>query len=141
VLDPIEAVSERTEYGTPIRQVKKRARRQTPASYMSQEVDLHKTPLLFFPPGKEMLFLGIYFLTLPYLVGLIFVFFYIAKGKPDVFLSLDIHSSFLMVWALGYEILASLILLIIFKNAVTYTIRASKAPKKAETKKRPRRRY
>ena len=108
---------------------------------MNQEVDLQKTPILFFPPGKEMLFLGIYFITLPYLAGLIFAFFYIAKSNPETFLNLGIQSSFIMLWAIGYEILAAIILMIIFKNAIMYTIRVSKGSKKAETGQRRRRRY
>jgi hypothetical protein len=140
-MDPIEATSLKTSnYTSPIRQVKPRKRRRN-SSYFNQEVDLQKTPILFFPPGKEMLFLGIYFVTLPYLVGLIFAFFYIAKSDPETFLNLGIQSSFIMLWAIGYEVLAVLILTIIFKNAVMYTIRMSKGGKKAEVKQRARRRY
>ena len=62
-MDPIEEIGSSIDYGKP---VKKRAFKHKSRSnnYMQQEVDLKKTPFLFFPPGKEMLFLGIYFVTM-----------------------------------------------------------------------------
>jgi hypothetical protein len=58
------------------------------ASFTKQKVSFDDTPL-FFPEGFEKLFLAIYFVTLPYVAGLLFLFFYVAEGKTDLFLSLN----------------------------------------------------
>jgi hypothetical protein len=88
--------------------------------FSQQEVDLSKTPL-FFPEGYEQLFLGIYFISLPYICGLMFQFFYISNAKVELFLALDNHASFLLTWAIGYEIIATIILLFIIKMAIDFT--------------------
>jgi len=80
---------------------------------------LAETPL-FFPAGLEYLFLLIYIVTLPYIFGLLFLFLYVVELKVDLFISLLNKSSFFAIWAIGYEILAAIILLLIFKSAITY---------------------
>mgnify|MGYP000455822840 CR=1 FL=1 len=47
---------------------------QSPKKFTQKEVNLAETPL-FFPEGYEKIFLAIYFVTLPYLAGLSFLFF------------------------------------------------------------------
>jgi len=89
-------------------------------SFAKQEVKLQDTPL-FFPEGFENIFLAIYFVSLPYVLGLLFLFFYIADGKFDVFVSVNKESPFIMTWAMGYEILATLIILWIVKSAISFT--------------------
>ena len=90
------------------------------SSFTKQEVSLQDTPL-FFPAGLEKIFLAIYFISLPYTLGLLFLFFYIAEGKFEVFLAVNQDSPFLMTWAIGYEILATLIILWIIKSAISFT--------------------
>jgi hypothetical protein len=89
-------------------------------SFSKQEVHLNDTPL-FFPEGFEKIFLAIYFISLPYILGLLFLFFYIAESKFEVFLAVNQDSPFLMTWAIGYEILATLIILWIIKSAISFT--------------------
>ena len=89
-------------------------------SFTKQEVKLQDTPL-FFPEGFEKLFLAIYFVSLPYILGLLFLFFYIAEGKFEVFVSVNKESPFIMTWAIGYEMLATLIILWIIKSAIAFT--------------------
>jgi hypothetical protein len=123
-MDPIEEIGSSIDYGKP---VKKRTykHKSKNMNYMQQDVDLKKTPFLFFPPGKEMLFLAIYFVTLPYIVGLIFLFFYVSEGKASTFGAVSVDSNFFLVWTIGYEILAALIILLIVKNAIMFSIRNS----------------
>jgi len=132
-MDPIEAVGKNINYGTPVKRKRKHVNR---SSFAQQEVDLQKTPFLFFPPGKEMLFLGIYFVTLPYIVGLIFLFFYISDGSASVFGNVSTDSNFFLVWIIGYELLAVFILVMIVKSAIMFTIRNSQQPAR-----RPRKKY
>ena len=105
--------------GHPIKQAK---------SFGQKEVDLAETPL-FFPQGFEKIFLGIYFIVLPYITGLLFLFFYIAEGKTEMFLSLNDDSSFILTWAIGYEIIATLAILYIIKSAISFSMENHKKGK------------
>ncbi len=88
--------------------------------FLQQEVNLKSTPL-YFPEGFEKIFLAIYFILLPYITGLLFLFFFISKGKYEVFLSLNQDYFFILTWAIGYEILAIFILLYIIKSAFSFS--------------------
>ncbi len=94
--------------------------------FSQQEVNLSNTPL-FFPEGFEKIFLAIYFISLPYIAGLLFLFFYVAEGKAELFSSLNEESSFILTWLIGYEVIASLILLYIFKMAIVFTNESRKS--------------
>ncbi|MBD3791083.1 MAG: hypothetical protein IE918_02870 [Campylobacterales bacterium] len=98
-------------------------------SFGKQEIRYEDTPL-FFPPGLEKLFLLIYCVSLPYIAGLLFLFIYVAKSEYETFLTLVQESSFFMTWAIGYEILAVLILLYIVKMAITFSIQNKPGAKK-----------
>ena len=97
----------------------KRETFKRPDKFGQQEVDLAKTPL-FFPEGFEKIFLGMYFIILPYIAGLLFLFFYVADAKVNLFLSLNDESSFILTWTIGYEIIAAIILLSIMKMAIGF---------------------
>jgi hypothetical protein len=138
-MDPIEEVAKSIDYSNkPIKRIKKKTNTTINASsYGQQPVNLQKTPFLFFPPGKEMLFLGIYFAVLPYITGLLFVFFYIADGKAATFGSITISSdaNFFLVWTIGYEILAGITLLFIAKSAIMFSLKKSKEDRRRSVKK------
>ena len=86
----------------------------------NKEIRLQETPL-FFPAGFEKIFLAVYFVSLPYILGLIFLFFYIAEGDFDIFVAVNKDSPFLMTWAIGYEMLALMIILWIIKSTIAFT--------------------
>lgn len=90
-----------------------------PTNFTQQNVDLAQTPL-FFPEGFEQIFIFIYFISLPYIAGLFFLFIYVAEGSIDLFLSLNDNHSFILTWAIGYQIIATLILLYILKMAISF---------------------
>ena len=83
-------------------------------SFSKQKIDMEQAPF-FFPPGYENIFLAVYFLTLPYLMGILFLFFYIAKANGELFLSIYERSSYLFTWAIGYEVLAAMFFIFIIK--------------------------
>jgi hypothetical protein len=87
--------------------------------FTRKKVTFDDTPL-FFPEGFEKIFLAIYFVSLPYIAGLLFLFFYVSNGKVEVFSSLNQESSFILTWIVGYELLAVLILLYIAKSAISF---------------------
>ncbi|WP_345987586.1 hypothetical protein WCX18_10520 [Sulfurimonas sp. HSL1-2] len=104
-----------------------------PQPFSQQQVDLAKVfPL---PEGYERLFLGLYFIIIPYVVGLLFLFIFIAKGNFNSFLALDL-AMFAAVWAIGYEICASVALSIIFYMMIKYnrTHKSVVRTKKRKTK-------
>ena len=88
------------------------------AEFMS--ADVHDSELGIIPEGYG----GISYLTFlifgPWLAGTLFMFFYVAGGDTETFKSLD--NSTMLTWVIGYEILAALILLLIFKKLVVYML-------------------
>ena len=88
------------------------------AEFMS--ADVHDSELGIIPEGYG----GISYLTFlsfaPWLAGTMFMFFYVAGGNMETFNGLE--NSTLLTWVIGYEVLAALILLLIFKKLVVYIL-------------------
>jgi len=93
--------------------------------FSQKDVELSETPL-FFPEGFEKIFLVIYMISLPYIIGLIFLFFVVAEANVERFLAVTGNSPFFLTWAIGYEILAGLIILWIIKMALGFAHESSK---------------
>ena len=72
--------------------------------------------LLLFPENYEKIFGGIYLVLLPYILGTLFLFFYIADASIDTISTLDKNFSYLLNWYIGYEVLAMCMLLLIIKS-------------------------
>ena len=72
---------------------------------------------IFLPEGMEETFIFIYIVFLPYFTGLLFMFFYVSKGKFDIFKEIWKDHSYILTWCVGYEIVAIFLLLYIFKLA------------------------
>lgn len=96
---------------------------QVMPSFASQKVDF--SDHLFVVEGYEGIFYTLYFLSIPYITGAIFLFFFVAGGNYDNFMLLDMNA-FLIVWLIGYEIVATLILIAIFISFLKY----DRTPKK-----------
>jgi hypothetical protein len=104
---------------TRVQHATKSKQRHSPPKFTQKNVELTQTPL-FFPEGFEKLFLAIYFVTLPYIAGILFLFFYVSGGNLETFASLNKDQAFILTWAIGYEIIASLIMLWILKMAISF---------------------
>ncbi|MEY3090988.1 MAG: hypothetical protein RL113_1304 [Pseudomonadota bacterium] len=100
-------------------QKKLHQREKINVKFSQKKVTFAETPL-FFPEGYEQLFLALYFVTLPYIIGIIFLFFFIAKGKGSVLMALR-DQNFFLVWAIGYEIIAGFIFIWIIKMALGFS--------------------
>jgi len=87
--------------------------------FSQKKVELSDTPL-FFPQGYENIFLLIYAVLLPYIAGLLFLFFYISKTNIEIFTTVYQNSFFILTWAMGYEIFAGIALLWIIKMAIGF---------------------
>lgn len=103
--------------------------------FMNQNVNLVDS--ILFPEGYENLMLAVYFIAVPYIAGLLFIFFYIGKGDTTIFLSLNDENSFLITWAIGYEVVAAIILLWIAKLGLASFFRMNAYNKKNKRFKIP----
>jgi hypothetical protein len=110
----------------PNRGRRNRKKKKEKVGFLEQDVDLASS--ILFPDGYEFIMLAIYFVTIPYVAGLIFIFFYIGKGETDLFLSLSEKNSFLITWAIGYEVVASIIILWIIKLGISSVMQSGGGP-------------
>ena len=92
----------------------------------------------FLPSGNEDISLITIFTLVPYSVGMIFVFFVVAHASFAKLISLAKYHSFLLIWAIGYEIVAGLLLLWFMKIIVSALFLDHK---ERDPKKKPRKRY
>lgn len=86
-------------------------RRLQQEDFLNQEVDYRD--YVFAPEGYKGPVMVLYILILPYLVGLGFLFLFIARASYEYFLEFNLTSYFI-IWAIGYEVSAVLLLVIIF---------------------------
>jgi hypothetical protein len=107
-----------------------RSKEKNRKSFIHQEISIESFPLL--PEGYEKVALFIYGSLLPYIAGLIFLFTYVSKWDYNIYLSLNSSHSYILTWCIGYEIIAGITLLIIIKNAISYSLRSMHS----QTKKR-----
>ena len=111
-------------------QRQKTRKKKEAETFGSQEVDL--LDYVISPEGYEKLAFTLYFIFLPYLAGLLFMFLFIAEGNIDHFLVLDV-SLFFIVWAIGYEFLGGMALIAIFWSFLNFK---KKEPKTAGRRRR-----
>ena len=128
-------IENKNEQKLKIHSSKEKPIRNKNTSFAQQDVELSQTPL-FFPEGFEKVFLVIYIISLPYIIGLLFLFFVVAEANVERFLSINGESAFFLTWAIGYEILAGLILLWIIKMAIGFA-NESRKPGVKQPFKRP----
>jgi hypothetical protein len=59
------------------------------------------------------------FALLPYIIGVLFIFLIIAQANIETYRKTDMNSFFL-AWTIGYEVIATVLLLAIFKSALSF---------------------
>ena len=89
---------------------KRNDKRRQQVSFAQQEVDI--SAFVIAPEGYEAAMFGIYFITIPYLMGLTFLYLFVAQASFTHFLNFKI-SSFFVIWAIGYEVTAVIVLALI----------------------------
>jgi len=72
-------------------------------SFASQEINFKD--FLFIPEELEAVFYTLYGVFIPYLVGAVFLFFFVAGGSYENFKLLNMDA-FLIIWLIGYEVVA-----------------------------------
>jgi hypothetical protein len=77
------------------------------------------TDYIQLPEGLANMLFFIAFLVVPYIVGISFIFIVIARASLDTFWEININE-YSVYWAIGYEVIASFLLFIIIKSAITF---------------------
>jgi len=96
---------------------RKKANAKMKASFASQKVDF--SDYLLAPDGYESVVYPLYFLLIPYMTGAVVLFFLVAGASIENFKLLELNS-FVVVWLIGYEIVATLMLISIFISFLKY---------------------
>ena len=84
-------------------------------SYFSKTINLNQ--ILDLPEGLQQIVFFIFFLLIPYTVGLIFVF---VIRLNMICLDSQKVNEFLFFWTIGYEFLATILLLVVIQQSLTY---------------------
>ncbi|HEO99383.1 MAG: hypothetical protein JW682_04725 [Campylobacterales bacterium] len=71
------------------------------------------------PKGYENIFLVIYAILVPYVLGLLFFLFTIGVGVFHIFSNIP----YIVIWLVGYEVFSLLVLLYILKKTIFFTAR------------------
>ncbi len=89
----------------------RRIKQKKNEDFLAREIDI--SDYIISPEGYESIVFSLYFLIVPYLVGLTVVFFYVADADFKTFQMIDFTTLF-VVWMIGYEVIAAIILFFIF---------------------------
>lgn len=96
---------------------KRAKRRKHSNSFGSQKINLKD--YIYIPEGIEYIAYFFYIVGVPYIVGAIFLFFTVAGGDFSNFELIRLDA-FFIVWAIGYEISATLSLIYIVTLYLRY---------------------
>jgi len=77
------------------------------------------TDYINLPEGLANIIFFVLFLVIPYIVGITFIFIIIAKASIETFSHINIDG-YPVYWSIGYEVIASFLLFIIIKSAISY---------------------
>ena len=97
-------------------QAKKDKTRNKLTDFMNADVSDSEFGII--PEGYSGITYLTIFLFLPEIAGIAFIFFYVSDGSLATFQETDID--YLLTWIVGYEIVAALVLLLIFKKAMIF---------------------
>ena len=84
---------------------------ETSEEFLNQSVELPESV-------NNVLGFGI-FALLPYIIGITFIFLIIAQANIETYRKTDMNS-FLLAWTIGYELIGAILLLAIFKSAISF---------------------
>lgn len=101
----------------PIKRHNNARKRKGPNSFATQKVDFKD--YLVAPDGYESVVYPIYFVGVPYITGAIVLFFFVAGGSFENFKLIEFNN-FLVVWIIGYEIVATVLLVAILVAFLKY---------------------
>jgi ABC-type bacteriocin/lantibiotic exporter with double-glycine peptidase domain len=79
---------------------------------------IYLTDFIDLPEGLINIVFLTFFIIIPYFIGAIFTFIVLAEVNFRIYESM--HNPFAFLWVIGYEFLATILLLIIVKSAITF---------------------
>jgi len=85
--------------------------------FLKKKIEI--TDYINLPEGLANIIFFISFLVIPYIVGITFIFIIIAKASIETFKHINIDG-YPVYWSIGYEVIASFLLFIIIKSAISY---------------------
>jgi hypothetical protein len=95
----------------------KKTAKKVSSSFGSQKVEL--SDYLLAPDGYEAVVYPLYFAFVPYLTGALLLFIFVAGGDFNNFKLIEFNS-FIVVWLMGYEVVATVVLLAILVAFLKY---------------------
>ena len=95
-------------------------KKETQQNFLRKEI--HISDYINLSENSINTLLLITFVFLPYTTGIAFIFFVIARASLEVFEGINL-TDYLVYWAIGYEILASILILIIIKSAIGFKVK------------------
>jgi hypothetical protein len=95
----------------------KKLQKEKVKSFLQRKVTL--SDYINLPDGVQEVVFFLLFLVIPYVVGIVVIFFLVAKASLETYERLNMDSYFLS-WTIGYEVLGLLVLLFITKMALTF---------------------
>jgi hypothetical protein len=86
-------------------------------SFLGQKIVLHN--YLNLPESLQNIVVLILFMFLPYTIGTAFTFLIVAHASIELYKQINV-TSFLLLWTIGYEIMAFFLLSLIIKSALLF---------------------
>ena len=83
------------------------------------EQSINLSNYYYLPEGLQNIILFTLFMIIPYTTGVLFIFIVVAKTDIETYHQIEMHS-FLLSWTIGYEVIASFILLLIIRGAILF---------------------
>ena len=79
---------------------------------------IYLTDFIDLPEGLVNIIFLTFFILIPYFIGAVFTFIVLAEVNFRIYENM--HNPFAFLWVIGYEFLATILLLIIVKSAMTF---------------------
>ena len=92
---------------------------KTRQEFMSKKRSLEDIPFL---PNQNF-GIAMAFIFLPYTIGVVFLFFYVFEASWSRLMKVAGNHSFILVWAIGYELMAVTFILWVFKMLIFSLVR------------------
>lgn len=111
--------------------------RQKEEGFFGQSFDYRN--YVFSPEGYEGVALTFYLLAIPYLMGLMALYLFVAGTNFEYFVEFDL-ASFFVIWAMGYEVCGVTVVAGLFIAWLNYSHK-QKDSKKGDAKRNPDNRH
>ncbi len=116
-LNTVQRALKEKEYKLKHLQAKEKKTLKKSKSFLLQRFSISE--LINLPEGTGNLLFFVAFILIPYIVGVSFIFVTIAGINVETFKRINIEE-YTIYWAIGYEIIAFMLLMLIVKSAISF---------------------